>query len=110
MSDRTKADRRAAIDAYKERKADWCLVAIRIGQAIWVKVVADPAAFERRMSFTLRTGSAPLPAMGAAYRESPDVSVKVLERLDEDLSDMARDTMIKARLKYWMAELGAGRF
>lgn len=106
MSDKLRAHRQAAIDAYKERKADWAIVAVRIGTSTWLKAVADPAAFERRMSFTLRTGSALTPDMAAAFRDAGQFSLDILERLDPELSDMARETRIKDRLAHWSTEIG----
>ena len=102
----SKADRRAAIDAYKERTSDWAICAIRIGDHLWLKAVADPAAFERRMSFTLRTGSALTPDMAEAFRHAGQFTLDVLERLDPELSDMARETAIKDRLAHWAQDTG----
>lgn len=105
-----KTDRRKARDAWKERKADWAIMAVRIGDGVWLKLVSDPAAFERRMGFTMRTGSAPLPDMAEAYRAAGTVEIEVVERLDPELSDMARDTEAEARMAHWKEELEAKVF
>lgn len=108
----SKENRRAAKAAWIERKADWSICAVRVGDAVWVKSTSDPAALERRLSFMLRTGgSNGAPAgMQAAYREAGAVRVEVVERMDEDLSPMARDTAVKERLAHWVETLGATRF
>lgn len=102
-------DKRAARAAWKEREADWAICAVRIGAAVWVKCVSDPAAFERRMSFMLRTGQGrgAAPGMMEAFREAGGVTVEVVERLDTDLSDMARETAAKDRLAHWAQRLDA---
>ena len=50
------------------------------------------------MDFSMRTQGGALPAMHAAYRAAREMTVEVIERLDADLSDMARETYAKDRL------------
>jgi hypothetical protein len=108
----SKDQKRAAKAAWSERKADWAICIVRIGAAMWVKAVSDAAALERRLSFVLRTGGANgAPAgMQAAFREEGTVTVEVVERLDDGLSDMARETLVKDRIAHWADELGATPF
>ncbi|MEC7762227.1 MAG: hypothetical protein VX874_10000 [Pseudomonadota bacterium] len=108
----SKDQKRAAKAAWGERKADWSICAVRVGDAVWVKGVSDPAALERRLSFMLRTGgSNGAPAgMQAAFHEAGVISVEVVEKLDEDLSAMARETAMKDRLAHWAETLNATPF
>lgn len=109
MRSKDKTARRAAKQAWKDREPEWALCKVTVGSSVWVSVVADPAAFERRIGFTLRTGSAPSPDMAAAYREAGAVEVAVVERFDAELSAMARETHAAARLAHWAERLGARR-
>lgn len=105
-------EKRAARAAYRDRDPKWAICVLRVGARAWVKCVADPAALERRMSFVLRHGrgrGAPA-GMAAAFAEAGALSLEVVETLDPDLSAMARETRIKARLAHWAAALGAAPF
>lgn len=68
---------------------------VTIGEQRWLKLVADPAAFERRIGFSLRTGSPPLPEMGRAYAAAGEVTIEVAERLSPEKSAMGRETEAK---------------
>lgn len=103
-------DRRAAKAAWRERGADWTICALRIGDAVWLKSVPDAGAFERRIGFSLRSGGPAAPGMAAAYARAGAVTVEVVERLDPELSDMARETLLETRLADWAERLGARRF
>lgn len=110
MSVNGKADRRAVKAAYRERKQDWSICAVRIGGQAWVKLHPDPRAFENRIGFSLRQRGAPAPGMLAAWDSAGEVTVEVLERLDPKLSEMARERVGEARLAHWAAALGATAF
>lgn len=105
-----KADRKAAKSAYAERKEVWAVIAVRIGAAVWVTLKPDAKALENRLGFMLRQGGESAPGMRAAYGEAGTLEVEVLERLDEDLSPMARERVGEERLAAWAEELAARRF
>ncbi|GKY89068.1 hypothetical protein [Sinisalibacter aestuarii] len=106
-----KLDRRAAKAAWRERKADWAVTSMRIGDSVWVKLTPDPVALENRLRFMLKQGGAGLaPGMVAACKAHGEVNFEVLERLDADLSDLARERVGEARLAHWQAALGARRW
>lgn len=98
--------RRAARTAYRERKVVWVIASLQIGAQVWVTMTPDAAALERRLGFSLRTGGDGAPGMRAAFAEAKGLKVEVLERLDETLSAMARDTLGKKRLAHWAEVLG----
>lgn len=105
-----KASRKAAKAAWAERRANWTIVAVRIGDRAWVTLTPDPAALERRLGFGMRTGAGGAPGMRAAYGEAGAVNVEALERLDTELSPLARERIGKERLAVWRERLGAVAF
>lgn len=100
-------DRRAAKTAWRERRLDWAIVAVRIGAGVWLKLTPDPAAFENRTRFMLRQGNGPGRDMQAAWEGARAVTVEVVERLDPDLTEFARERAGAARLEHWAEALGA---
>lgn len=107
---REKSDRRAAKAAYRERRQDWAICAVTIGDQAWVTLKPDAGALENRLGFMLRQGSEAAPGMGSAYAQAGEVALEVVERLDPKLSDMARERVGEARLAYWAQALGAKLF
>lgn len=106
-----KIDRRAAKAAWREREQGWAVVSVRIGARVWVKLTPDAGALENRLSFILKQGGTGLaPGMGAAWGEAGELQFDVLEQLDGELSDLARDRVGAARLSHWEAALGAQRW
>lgn len=104
-------DKRAAKTAWRERKADWAVVAVHIGKAVWVKLTPTPEALENRLGFMLRQGGAGLPReMAAAVRDGGSLRLEVVERLDPKLSDLARERVGEERLDHWRETLGAATF
>lgn len=101
-----KLDRRTAKVAWRERKLDWAIAAVRIGDQVWVKLTPDPAAYENRIRFMLRQGAGPSRDMQAAWSAVQSVTVETVERLDPDLSDLARERIGEARLTHWTETLG----
>ncbi len=106
----SKEDRRAAKQAWRERKEDWAICAIRIGEAVWVSLTPDAKALENRISFMLRQGSEPVQGMKSAHAEAGALSFEVLERLDPELSPMARERVGDERCAHWANTLSAQRF
>lgn len=100
-------DRRAAKTTWRERRLDWAIVAVRIGDAVWLKLTPDPAAFENRTRFMLRQGHGPGRDMQTAWEAAQAVTVEVMERLDPDLTEFARERVGAARLAHWAGTLDA---
>ncbi|HEY1929783.1 MAG TPA: GIY-YIG nuclease family protein [Caulobacteraceae bacterium] len=104
-----RAERRAAIAAYKMRKAAWGVFVVRCaatGQA-WVGGSRHLEPQQNSLWFSLRHGAHINRALQAAWdAHGPDGFVfEVLERLPEDLSDLRRPDELKARAAEWRATL-----
>ena len=106
-------DRKAAIAAYKERKVESGIYAVRSrasGQ-VWVGSAPDLSTIRTRLWFTLRQGGCPHRALQAAWNASgeEDLSFEVLEVLDEDTRPSMRSHLLREQLGQWLAELDAAR-
>ncbi|WP_117190534.1 GIY-YIG nuclease family protein [Rhizobium terrae] len=104
-------DRKAAIAAYKERKAPAGIYVIRrlsTGQR-WVGRAPDLDKIQNRIWFTLRHGSHVSTTLQAAWSGGvpEDFALERLEAIDEDLTGYLRDRTLKDRLLHWAWELGA---
>lgn len=106
----SKEDRRAAKVAWRERERQWSIVCVTIGTTRWLRLTADPAALERRLGFSFRSGAGAPQLLIPAYKKAGTHKVEVVEELDADLSDMARDTLAEARLAHWEKAFSAKRF
>lgn len=105
------ADRKAAVAAYKERKAVAGIYAVRCsvtGQC-WAGRALALDTVRNRLWFTLRQGSNPHRALQAAWRAhgAEAFSFEEIERLDEEALAYARDRALKERLAHWCAALNA---
>jgi len=106
-------DRKAAVAAYKERKVEAGIYAIRClpsGQ-VWVGSAPDLATIRNRIWFTLRQGihrHRPLQAAWVA-QGSAAFTFEVIERLDAEEIGYVRDRLLKAGLARWAEELQAER-
>jgi hypothetical protein len=104
-------DRKAAIAAYKERKAAPGIFAVRCPATgeTWVGQAQDLATIRNRIWFTLDHGSHRTASLQAAWNaHGPDaLSFEELERIEPDQPAYARDTALKERTAAWRAELGA---
>lgn len=104
-------DRKAAVAAYRDRKADAGVYAVRCaatGQA-WAGTALDLAGIWNRLSFALRQGGDPRRALQAAWREhgADSFTFEILERVDlEDLAH-GRDRILRERLDHWRETLPA---
>jgi ribosomal protein L34 len=105
-------DRKAAVAAWKERKAPAGIYALRClptGQ-VWVGRSTDLEASERRLGFALRMASTPHRSLLAAARAHGEeaFAFEVVERLeDEDASPEFIQSRLKSRVRHWQGELGA---
>ena len=103
--------RKAAVAAYKERRADAGIYALRCaatGQT-WVGRAADLATIWNRLSFTLRQGGNPHRALQAAWRAhgAEAFTFEEIERLDEETPGYLSDRALKDRLDHWRKQLNA---
>lgn len=107
-----RAGRKAAAAAWKERKVQAGVYALRCGVSAecWVGRATDLEAVEKRLLFTLRMGSTPHRSLLAAARAHGAGSFR-FERLelfeDEDASPELRDILLKKRAEHWRETLGA---
>jgi hypothetical protein len=104
-------DKKAAVRAYKERKIERGIYAVRCAASgdIWVGYAADLSKIQNRLWFTLRQGTNPRPSLQGAWTAHgcEAFSFDVLERLDEDDQTFARDRAAKLRLAHWTEQLRA---
>lgn len=105
--------RKAAVAAYKERKVEGGIYAIRcpaMGRA-WVGIAPDLATIKNRHWFTLRQGSHPAAALQAAWAAHGEAGVlfEILERLDDEIGGFTRECLLKDLQADWCAKLGASR-
>lgn len=106
-------ERKAAIAAYKERKVESGIYAIRClaaGRA-WVGISPDLATIRNRQWFTLRQGSHPIAALQAEWTAHGEAAFafETLEVIEDELGEYARECLLKELLTQWAARLGAAR-
>ena len=106
-----RAQKRAAIAAYKERKSVAGIYAVRCtasGQ-IWVGRALDLDKVWNRIGFTLRGGASPHRALQAAWNAhgAAAFSFEAIERLEEEKVAFARDSTLNERMSFWRARLRA---
>ena len=103
--------RKAASAAYKERKSVAGVYALRCAPTneVWVGGTLTLATVWRRIEFSLRTGGDPHRALQAAWTaHGPEAfAFEELERFEEEDLPYVREAMLKDRLAYWRAKLGA---
>ncbi|SRR5579883_654825 len=104
--------RKAAIQAYKERKPERGIFAIRCTATgdVWVDSAMDLPAAENRIWFALKMGDrfteqtlvAEFTKLG---REA--FTFEVLEKLDEDVADLNLRDLLKQKKLFWIEKLSA---
>jgi hypothetical protein len=104
-------DRKAAIAAYKERKVEAGVFAVRCtatGEA-WVGTAADVSTIRNRLWFALGHGSHPVRSLQDAWNAhgADAFSFEVLDRVDPDAPPHVRDDELRQAAELWRAELGA---
>lgn len=106
-------DRKQALANYRQRKVEAGIYAVRcaVSGEVWVGSAPDLSTIGNRHWFTLRTGGHPQRSLQQAWQNHGEAAfeLEVIERLDEDLSVMARDVQLKQRLAHWLAQLQAVR-
>jgi hypothetical protein len=105
------SDRKAAIAAYKERKAVAGIFVIRCKASpqTWVGQTPNLDKIQNRIWFTLRQGSHTCRTLQAAWStHGPDsLTFEECERLDDEETAYIRDALLKERTLHWRKELGA---
>ncbi len=109
------SSRKAAIQAYKERKTPRGIFAVRCQStgAVWVDSAMDLVAAENRTWAALRFGDSQLdPTLAAQFREHGRdfFTFEVLEKLDDDVADIALRDILKEKKLSWRARLEAQKF
>lgn len=104
-------DRKAAVAAYKERKAAAGIYAVRCvstGQR-WLGRAPDLSTVQNRLWFTLRQGNSPNRVLQAEWREhgADNFTFEEIERLEDEELAYVRDRALRDRLAHWRTELGA---
>jgi hypothetical protein len=106
-----KIERRAAVAAYKERKAPAGVFALRCAATgeVWVGQAPDLDKIWNRLSFTLRSGGHPRRALQATWSAHGEAgfAFEVLERLGEELEGYALRSEIEDKVALWREKLGA---
>jgi hypothetical protein len=107
----TRADRKAAIDAYKQRKVVagiYSVTCTPTGQR-WVGAANDLSTIKNRIWFTLGLPRTSWPDLQAAWNThgADAFRFEEIERLADDLDPAGRERALKARLAHWRQELSA---
>ncbi|GBQ26295.1 GIY-YIG nuclease family protein [Gluconacetobacter azotocaptans] len=106
-----KADRKAAIATYKERKSVAGIFLVRCAASgrCWVGEAPDVATIWNRISFELRHGTHSNPAFQATWRAAggDGFSFEAVERIDAAALAYGRHRTLQARLAHWRGVLGA---
>ena len=107
----TSERRKAAIAAYKERKAPAGIYALRCAPAgaVWVGQTRDLDKVWNRLSFSLRTGADPRRDLQAAWNahSAAGFVFEPLEKLEDESLDFALQSALDDRTAFWRAKLGA---
>ena len=106
-----KLDRKAAVAAYKRRKAIPGIYAVRCaatGQA-WVGQTPDLSTVSNRIWFSLRQDNSPYRSLQAAWNaaDGEGFAIDELELLDEEDRGYVPEALAKARLAHWRSALDA---
>ncbi len=103
--------RKAAIAAYKERKAAVGVFAVRCApaRAVLVGQSRDLDKVWNRISFSLRTGADPRRDLQAAWNAhgGGGFAFEPLETLKEESLDFALQSALDERMAFWRKKLGA---
>jgi len=106
-----KSERKAAIDAYKERKVAAGIYAVRCvatGEC-WVGQTPDLSKTQNRIWFSLKQGDSRYRSLSAAWKKhgADACSFEVVEEIEDIQSDYLRGNALKERHAHWLAQLSA---
>ncbi|RFB76413.1 GIY-YIG nuclease family protein [Methylovirgula sp. 4M-Z18] len=103
--------RRAAIAAYKKRESPAGIYAVRCSASgeVWVGQAPDLDKIRNRIWFELWLGTHSRTALQRAWRIHGEHALvfDILERLESQESAYLRDALLKKRVAFWRAKLGA---
>jgi hypothetical protein len=106
-----KAQKKAAIAAYKEQDDAIGIFAVRCGASgqVWVGPSPNLDTIKNRIWFGLRMGNAVNADMQRAWSNhgADSFAFEVLERLDPEELAFVRDGQLKDRAAHWLMTLGA---
>lgn len=107
-------DRKAAVAAYKERKVEAGIYAVRCvpSEEVWVGSAPDLSTIQNRLWFELRQGKHSQPSLQQAWDAygSDAFIFETVDRLTEDQqSGYIRSAAIKQLHLDWIAELNGTR-
>ncbi|WP_102961241.1 GIY-YIG nuclease family protein [Mangrovicella endophytica] len=106
-------DRKAATSAYKERKVEAGIYAVRCAASgeVWVGGAPDLSTIQNRLWFTLRQGVNTHRSLQSAWAAhgAEAFGFEVVERLDEETIGYVRKRIMKECLDHWAEALGAVR-
>jgi hypothetical protein len=104
-------DRKAAVAAYKERKAEAGIYAVRCaptGQC-WVGAAPDLSTIWNRVSFALRQGVAAPASLQSAWAAhgAESLGFEIVEAVDADDLAYGRDRKLRERRDHWCEAMNA---
>lgn len=107
----SKPDRKALVAAYKEKKTVagvFAVICNATGQ-VWVGQSRHIDTQQNGLWFSLRLGSCRTPSLQAAFTEHGEAEFRYeqLDRLPEDISELAKADELKKRAALWTARLQA---
>ena len=106
-------ERKAAVSAYKERKVEAGVYAVRctLSGQIWVGSAPDLSTIQNRLWFTLRQGRNSHRSLQEAWNSygAEAFAFEVVERLEEEDIDYVRNRMLKDLLMRSAEKLQAVR-
>lgn len=106
-----KSDRKAAIAAYKERKVESGIFAVRCAATgeTWVGKASDLSTIRNRIWFALGNGSHPCRSLQSAWAAhgAESFAYEALEGFDPDDPAYVRDAQLRDALGRWRERLGA---
>ena len=108
------SSRKAAIQAYKERKTPRGIFAVRClaTGTVWVDHAMDLGAAENKTWFVLPRGDRSLdPEIFVEFRAHGAESFRyeILEKFDDDVAPLALRDLLKERKLHWLGQLNARR-
>lgn len=106
-----KGQKKAALQAYRERKVEAGVYAVRCqatGQN-WVGGAPDLSTIQNRLWFSLRMGGDPHRSLQDAWKAhgGERFTFEILERFDDEAPGYDRGLMLKQRSTHWCAALQA---
>lgn len=109
-----RAGRKAAIAAYKERKIEAGVYALRCAATggSWIGRAADLSTIENRLRFALTHDANLRPSLKTAVKEhgAGAIAFEVLERIDTEELPYEREQFLRDRQDHWREKLAAEPF